>query len=176
MTRDVLAILAVEVECERIFNIAKACYDHRKRYNSNTFFALMLMRFFEQKKNTQEKLNVDLEINEQFTHEKLIREMKRRELNMKNAYNTQYIDDNEEIDDIKLNDSFSSLHNTRTISRFTLVTIRKLINIRRKRNEHLITKNLCQIHRKRERENQRRRRTIRKCLCNFFDNLFDNLS
>jgi hypothetical protein len=176
MTRDVLAIFAVEVECERIFNIAKACYDHRKRYNSNTFFALMLMRFFEQKKNTQEKLDVDLEVDEQLTHEEFIREMKRRELDMKSAYSTQYINDNEEIDDIKLNDSFSSLHNIRTISRFTLVIIRKLINIRRKRNEHLITKNLCQIRRKRRRENQRRRRTTRKCLCNFSDNLSDNLS
>ncbi len=176
MTRDVLAILAVEVECERVFNIAKACYDHRKQYNSNTFFALMLMRFFEQKKNTQEKLNVDFEINEQLTHEELIREMKRRELDMRNAYNTQYISDNEEIDDIKLNDSLSSLHNTRTISRFTLVIIRKLINIRRKRNEHLITENLCQIRRKRRKKNQRRRRTIRKCLCNLFDSLSDNLS
>jgi hypothetical protein len=176
MTRDVLAILAVEVECERVFNIAKACYDHRKRYNSNTFFALMLMRFFEQKKNIQKKLNIDLEVNEQLIHEEFIREMKRRELDMKDAYSTQYISDNEEINDIKLNDSLSSLHNIRTISRFTLVIIRKLINIRRKRNEHLITKNLCQIRRKRERENQRRRRTIRKCLCNLFDSLFDNLS
>jgi hypothetical protein len=42
-----------------------------------------------------------------------------------------------------LNDSLSSLHNIRTINRFTLVTIRKLINIWRKKNEHLITKNLC---------------------------------
>ncbi len=176
MTRNVLAIFAVEVECERIFNIAKTCYDHCKRYNSNTFFALMLMRFFEQKKNTQEKLYVDFEINEQLIHEELIREMKRRELDMKNAYNTQYINDNEEINDIKLNDSFSSLHNIRTINRFTFVIIRKLINIRRKKNEHLITENLCQIRRKRKKENQRRRKTIRKYLCNLFDNFFNNFS
>jgi hypothetical protein len=129
MTRNVLTIFAVEVECERIFNIAKTCYDHRKRYNSNTFFALMLMRFFEQKQNIQEKLDVDLEVNEQLIHEELIREIKRRELDMKNAYSTQYINDNEKINDIKLNDSLSSLHNIRTINRFTLVTIRKLINI-----------------------------------------------
>jgi hypothetical protein len=102
----------------------------------------MLMRFFKQKKNMQEKLNVVLEVNEKFTYVKFIREMKRRELDIKNAYNTQYINNNEEINDIKLNNSFSSLHNIRTISRFIFVIIRKLINIRKK-NEHLITKNLC---------------------------------
>jgi hypothetical protein len=133
MTRDVLTIFVVEVECERIFNIAETCYDHRKRYNSNTFFALMLMRFFEQKKNIQEKLNVDFEINKQLIHEEFIHEMKRRELDMKNAYNTLYINDDEKINDIKLNDSFSSLHNIRTINRFTFVTIRKLINNKKKK-------------------------------------------
>jgi hypothetical protein len=64
MTRDVLTILVAEIKCEKIFNVAKACYDYRKRYNSNIFFVLMLMRFFEQKKNAQKKLDVDLEINE----------------------------------------------------------------------------------------------------------------
>ncbi len=120
MTRDVLAILVVEVECERIFNVAEASYDHRKRYNSKTFFVLMLMRFFDQKKNVQERLNVDLEINEQLTHEKLIREMKQRELNMRDAYNTQYISDDEKLNDMKMNDSLSSLHNARSISRFRI--------------------------------------------------------
>jgi hypothetical protein len=48
----------------------------------------MLVRFFEQKKNAQEKLDVDLKINEQLTHEELIREMKRREFDMRDAYNT----------------------------------------------------------------------------------------
>jgi hypothetical protein len=118
MTRDVLTILAIEVEWERVFNVAKTSYNHRKQYNSKTFFVLMLMRFFDQKKNVQKRLNIDLEINEQLTHEKLIREMKRRELNMRNAYNTQYINDDEKLNDMKMNDSFSFLHNARSISRF----------------------------------------------------------
>ncbi len=88
MTRNVLIIFAVEIECERVFSITKTYYDHRKWYNLNTFFALMLVRFFEQKKNAQEKLDVDLKINEQLTHEELIREMKRREFDMRDAYNT----------------------------------------------------------------------------------------
>ncbi len=124
MTRDVLTIFAVEVECERIFSVVESCYDHRKRYNSETFSAFMLIRFFEQKKNVQEKLNVDLKVDEQLTHEKLIREMKRRDLNMRRAYNTQYISDDEELNDMKLNDSLSFLHNTRTISYFLFVTLK----------------------------------------------------
>ncbi len=83
----------------------------------------MLMRFFEQKKNAQERLDVDLEINEQLIHEELIREIKRREFDMRNAYNTQYINDDEKMNDIKLDDSFSFLHNTRTISFFLNVII-----------------------------------------------------
>ncbi len=63
MTRNVLTIFVVEIECEKIFNVTKVCYDHRKQYNSNTFFVLMLMRFFEQKKNVQEKLDVDFKVN-----------------------------------------------------------------------------------------------------------------
>ncbi len=84
----------------------------------------MLIRFFEQKKNVQEKLNVDLKVDEQLTHEKLIREMKRRDLNMRRAYNTQYISDDEELNDMKLNDSLSFLHNTRTISYFLFVSLK----------------------------------------------------
>ncbi len=84
----------------------------------------MLIRFFEQKKNVQEKLNVDLEVDEQLTHEKLIREMKRRDLNMREAYNTQYISDDEELNDMKLNDSLSFLHNTRTINYFLFVSLK----------------------------------------------------
>jgi hypothetical protein len=124
MTRDVLTILAVKIECERIFSIAENCYDHRKRYNSKTFLTFMLIRFFEQKKNVQEKLNVNFEINEQFIHEKLIREMKRRDLNMKEAYNTQYINDDEKLNNMKLNDSFSFLHNIRTINYFLFVFLK----------------------------------------------------
>ncbi len=111
MTRDVLTIFTAEVECERVFNVAEACYDHRKRYNSNTFSALMLVRFFEQKKNAQERLDVDFEVNEELTHEELIREMKRREFDIRDAYNTQYINDDEKMNDMKLNDSLSFLHN-----------------------------------------------------------------
>ncbi len=50
MTRNVLTIFIIKIKCEKIFNIAKVDYDYRKRYNSNIFFVLMLMRFFEQKK------------------------------------------------------------------------------------------------------------------------------
>ncbi len=84
----------------------------------------MLIRFFEQKKNVQERLNVDFEVDEQLTHEKLIREMKRRDLNMKRAYNTQYINNDEKLNDIKLNDSFSFLHNTQTISYLLFVFLK----------------------------------------------------
>ncbi len=62
MTRDNLAVSAADVECERIFNTAEALYDHRKSYNSIIFFALMMIRFHDQKKNSQAKLNADLTV------------------------------------------------------------------------------------------------------------------
>jgi hypothetical protein len=60
MTRDFLIVSTADVRDERMFNTAKALYDHRKTYNSIIFFAYMMMRFHDQKRNLQTKLNVDL--------------------------------------------------------------------------------------------------------------------
>jgi hypothetical protein len=78
MTRDNLAVSATNVECERVFNIVDALYDHRKSYNSIIFFALMMIRFHDQKKNSQTKLNADLAVEEEMIIENLNKKMKKR--------------------------------------------------------------------------------------------------
>jgi hypothetical protein len=54
MSRNMLIVSAANVECERIFNIVETLYDHRKSYKSNIFFALMMIRFHNKKKFTNE--------------------------------------------------------------------------------------------------------------------------
>ncbi len=78
MSRDLLIVSAANVECERIFNIVETLYDHRKLYNSIIFFALMMIRFHYQKKNSQTKLNADLTIKEKLIIENLNKKMKKR--------------------------------------------------------------------------------------------------
>jgi hypothetical protein len=78
MTRDFLTVSTTDVKCERIFNTAKALYDHRKTYNSIIFFAYMMMRFHDQKKNLQTKLNVDLSMKKEIITEDLNMKMKKR--------------------------------------------------------------------------------------------------
>ncbi len=60
MTRDVLTISTANVNCERVFNITEAIYDHRKSFNFVIFFAYMMMRFHDQQYNSQAKLNANL--------------------------------------------------------------------------------------------------------------------
>ncbi len=78
MSRDELIVSAANVECERIFNIVEALYDHRKSYNSIIFFALMMIRFHDQKKNSQTKLNADLAVEKKLIIENLNKKMKKR--------------------------------------------------------------------------------------------------
>jgi hypothetical protein len=99
MTRDHVAISATEVNCERVFNIAKALYDHRKSYNSTIFVAIMMIRFHDQKKNLQAKLDVDLSLEEKMINENRDKEMQKRESELQNVYNERYINDEEDEDD-----------------------------------------------------------------------------
>jgi high-affinity K+ transport system ATPase subunit B len=99
MTRDFLAISATDVECERVFNTTKALYDHRKTYNSIIFFAYMMMRFHDQKKNLQTKLNVNLSIEKKMSHEDFDKKMKKRINELQHVYNERYISDDEDEDD-----------------------------------------------------------------------------
>jgi hypothetical protein len=99
MTRDHLAVSAAEVNCERVFNIAEALYDHRKSYNSTTFFAIMMIRFHDQKKNLQTKLNVDLSLEEKMINENRDKEMQKGESELQNVYNERYISDEEDEDE-----------------------------------------------------------------------------
>ncbi len=107
MTRDFLIVSTADVKCERIFNTTKALYDHRKTYNSIIFFAYMMMRFHDQKKNLQAKLNVDLSTEEKMTLEDLNQEMNKRTTELQNVYHERYISDNENEDDISSNSNAS---------------------------------------------------------------------
>ncbi len=112
MTRDNLAVSAAGVECERIFNTAEALYDHRKSYNSIIFFALMMIRFHDQKKNSQTKLNTDLTIEEEMIIENLNKKMKKRVSELQIVYNKHYIND----DDDDENDIFQNTSIRRSIA------------------------------------------------------------
>ncbi len=98
MTRDFLAVLAADVRCERVFNTAKTLYDHSKTYNSIIFFAYMMIRFHDQKKNLQAKLNVDLSIKKEMITEDLNKKMKKRVHELQQMYNERYINENENED------------------------------------------------------------------------------
>ncbi len=78
MTRNVITILIAEIECERVFNVAKALYNHRKSYNSKIFFAYMMIRFDDQNFNAQTKLNADFLTKEN----KIIQDMKKKDEKM----------------------------------------------------------------------------------------------
>jgi hypothetical protein len=94
-----LTISAADVNCERVFNFAEALYDHRKSYNSTIFFAMMMIRFHDQKKNSQAKLNADLAIEEKMINEDLNKKMKKRVSELQIVYNELYISDDDEEDD-----------------------------------------------------------------------------
>jgi hypothetical protein len=100
MSRDVLIVSAAEVECERIFNITEALYDHRKSYNSIIFFALIMIRFHDQKKNSQTRLNADFAVEEKLIIEDLNKNIKKRVNELQIVYNKHYISDDDDESDI----------------------------------------------------------------------------
>ncbi len=132
MTRDILAVSAADVNCERVFSTAKALYDHRKTYNSITFSAYMMMRFHDQKENLQAKLNVDLLTEEKMTQKDLEKEMKKRTNELQHVYHERYISDNEDENDVA---SISSVSRSTKIRHNSISTVANyLITNRKKRN------------------------------------------
>jgi hypothetical protein len=111
MTRDHLTISTAEMNCERVFNIAETLYDHRKSYNSTTFFAIMMIRFHDQKKNLQTKLNVDFSLEKKMINENRDKKVQKRKNELQNVYNERYISDekNEDEDNITLNTSIRKM-------------------------------------------------------------------
>jgi hypothetical protein len=105
MSRDVLIVSAANVKCEQIFNIVETLYDHRKSYNSIIFFALMMIRFHDQKKNLQTRLNADLAIEEKLIIKDLNKKMKKRINELQIVYNKHYINDDDDESDISQNTS-----------------------------------------------------------------------
>ncbi len=101
MTRDVIAVSIAEVECERIFNVAKALYDHRKSYNLKIFFAYMMIRFHDQNVNAQAKLNANLLTKEDKIIQNMKKKMKKRMNELKDVYDKLYINDDDEEKDVR---------------------------------------------------------------------------
>jgi hypothetical protein len=105
MSRDVLIVSAANVECERIFNIVETLYDPRKSYNLIIFFILMMIRFHDQKKNSQARLNANLAVEEKLIIEDLNKKMKKRVCELQIVYNKHYISDDDDESDIFQNTS-----------------------------------------------------------------------
>ncbi len=142
MSRDVLIVSTANVECERIFNIIEALYDHRKSYNSIIFFALMMIRFHDQKKNSQTRLNADLAVEEKLIIEDLNKKMKKRVSELQIVYNKHYINDDDDESDIFQNTSIQRSIAICWLIYFIFYTsISNLILYREKINEALMLKN-----------------------------------
>ncbi len=133
MTRNVITISIAEVECERIFNVAKALYDHRKSYNSKSFFVYMMIQFHDQNVNAQTKLNADFLTKEDKIIQDMKKKMKKRMNELKNVYDKLYINDNNEEKVVQKTTS-----RTFTTIRFSCYTffMRRLFdkNTKKKRN------------------------------------------
>jgi hypothetical protein len=177
MTRDFLAVSAADVKCERVFNTAKALYDHRKIYNSITFFAYMMMRFHDQKKNLQAKLDVDLSTKEKMTLENLNQEMKKRAKELQHVYHEHYISDNEDEDDILSNSSASRSSKIRSHNLILYSDIAAyLITNRKKRNVILMSNDSFLRNKKTQtKELFRHKYKLQRNRTCDYDNFYDNL-
>ena len=71
VARDILAVPAAGVGCERVFSVAGALYDYRKNFHPDTFSAMIMVRFYDQKENADTSLHVDLEEEESMSVEDL---------------------------------------------------------------------------------------------------------
>ena len=97
MTRDLLIVLTIEINCEKMFNIASVFYDHRRSYNSTIFNVIMMIHCHNQKKN---KMNVKLTTAKNLIMKQLQKEMKTRVKKLQAAFELKYIND---IDKKQLN-------------------------------------------------------------------------
>ncbi len=132
MTRDHLTISTTKVNCERVFNIAKALYNHRKSYNLTIFFAIIMIWFHDQKKNLQAKLDVDLSLEEKMINKNRDKEMQKRENELQNVYNERYINDekNEDENNITSNTSTQKVTTIRWLN--FILCYKKIFNLKQK--------------------------------------------
>ena len=96
VARDILAVPAAGVGCERVFSVAGALYDHRKNFHPDTFSAMMMVRFYDQKENADASLHLDLEEEESMSLEDLTNEMQRRHEDITQVFQKVYIRDEED--------------------------------------------------------------------------------
>ena len=89
---------AAGVGYERVFSVAGDLYDHRKNFHPNAFSAIMIVRFYDQKENTDASLHIDLVEEESMSLEDLTNEMQRRYEDLTQAFQKVYISDEEDDD------------------------------------------------------------------------------
>jgi hypothetical protein len=70
----------------------------------------MMIRFHDQKKNLQTKLNVDFSLEEKMINENRDKEMQKRKSELQNVYNERYINDEE-------NETKTTLRRTRAFEK-----------------------------------------------------------
>ena len=61
MARVIIVLPAASVGYERVFSVAGSLYDHRKNFHPHASSAIIIVRFYDQKENTDASLNIDLE-------------------------------------------------------------------------------------------------------------------
>ena len=90
MTRDLLIVSTIKINCERMFSIASVFYNHCRSYNSTIFNVIMMIRCHNQKKN---EMNEKLTTAKNLIMKQLQKEMKTRVKKLQAAFELKYIND-----------------------------------------------------------------------------------
>ena len=121
MTRDLLTMSTIEIDCERVFSIASVFYDHRRLYNSIIFSVIMMICCHNQKKN---EMNEKLTTAKNLIMKQLQKEMKTRVKKLQAAFELKYINDiDRRQSDVVSSSASTSLKSFLVSSKFS--TIRK---------------------------------------------------
>ena len=121
MTRDLLIVSTIEINCERMFSIASAFYDHRRLYNSIIFSVIMMICCHNQKKN---EMNEKLTTAKNLIMKQLQKEMKTRVKKLQATSKLKYINDiDKKQSDVVSFSASTSLKSSLVSSEFS--TIRK---------------------------------------------------
>ena len=132
MTRDLLIVLTIEINCERVFSIASVFYDHRRSYSSTIFNVIMIIRCHNQKKN---EMNEKLTTAKNLIMKQLQKEMKTRVKKLQAASKLKYINDIDRKQSDVVSSSASTLLKLFLVSsEFSTIKKNDFIHLRCSRN------------------------------------------
>jgi hypothetical protein len=123
MARDILAVPAAGVGCERIFSVAGSIYDHRKNFNPETFFVMMMIRFHDQKENADAVWHLDLEEHESMSVESINLEMQKRHEDLVEVFQKVYISDEEGEEDEEVRDVTTNVGSTIVVTTRNIIVV-----------------------------------------------------